>query len=404
MKYRLMIMLFLTACGGSDSNEQLQPIVESKPTQTTTPTTPQHPEFGTPLGDPYCSPNSVEEHFITLLTLVQDIANGTGGKQTEVVEQDSVECGYAQQCPTDASGEDSNFPYITCDGVRQSTDTDFAFSPESTYINTIDMLIIFDPNVDTQGLTVEQFVQRELDFANHVFARSNVYIELRVAGIRTQQIGEQENLRTLIYPLGDSRDQFEWVTRAQQDVGADIAFLFLSRRQEPIACGVAYLDGTRGINKTRGITQCYQNTVFQPDYLRYYNRAHETFTHEVGHVLGLAHDIKNAGSNHGIFEYSYGFQQDGVELGTIMSYSNEPFKRFSDPVQREEVGGVSYSIGNNSSTCFGLDCVPQPTTNATEHLNRVRDTMSKLNELHDDSQIQTFIPNVDEELPDICIF
>lgn len=340
------------------------------------------PEYGTPLSDPYCSKQSVEDRFITLLTLVQDIADGKGGKITDVVEQTSTQCGYAQECPTSASGQGGEFPYITCDGIRQRTSVDFAYSPESTYINTIDLLIIFDPAVDTEGLSRDEFIQRELDFVNETFRRSNVYIELNVVSVREQEIAEDETLRTLIYPLGDNRGIFSWVTDEQQKVGADIAFLFLSRRADAIACGVAFLDGTREIGKTRGITQCYMNSVFQPDYLRYYNRAHETFTHEIGHILGLSHDFKNVSNNPGIFEYSYGYQKDGVELGTIMSYSNEAFNRFSDPYESEEVDGVSYRIGNNTTGCFGLDCVSEPITDATEHLNRVRDTMSKLDEYH----------------------
>lgn len=388
MKYSVLIIFFiiLSACGGGDADPSQAPVIPETPPPV------EHPAFGTPLSDPYCSPNTVEEQFINLLTLVQDIADGKGGKQVEVVEQDSTECGYAAGCPTQPSGDLGEFPYITCDGIRQRTDTDFAYSAESTYINTIHMLIIFDPNVDTQGLTVEQFVQRELDFANQVFARSNVYIELQVAEIRTQEFSPLETLRTLIYPLGDNTDPFTWVTDAQREAGADIAMLFLSRRENPIACGVAYLDGTRGIGKTRGITQCYQNTVFQPDYLRYYNRAHETFTHEVGHILGLDHDLANAGNGYGIFEYSYGYQEDGVELGTIMSYSNEPFERFSDPVEREEVDGVSYSIGSSEPV----------TTDATEHLNRVRDTMSKLDEIHSQLQPQQFKLNINQE--DFCVY
>jgi len=340
------------------------------------------PEYGTPLSDPYCSKQTIQDRFITLLTLVRDIADGTGGKQVEIVEETSIQCGYAQDCPTSASGEAGDFPYITCDGVRQSTNVDFAYSPESTYINTVDLLIIFDPNVDTDGLARDDFIQRELDFANETFRRSGAFIKLNLVAVREQEIADNETLRTLIYPLGDNRDTFNWVTEEQQQVGADIAFLFLSRRADPIACGVAYLDGTREIGKTRGITQCYMNSVFQPDYLRYYNRAHETFTHEIGHILGLAHDVKNTTNNIGIFDHSYGYQQDGVELGTIMSYSNEAFNRFSDPYEREEVDGISYSIGNDTDSCFGIDCEPQPITNATAHLNRVRDTMSKLEQYH----------------------
>ena len=392
MKYTVVIIfsIILSACGGGGSTNITDTTQDPVPPETPPPV--EHPAFGTPLSDPYCSPSNVQERFITLLTLVQDIADGSGGKQVEVIEQDSTKCGYAADCPTQPSGDLGDFPYITCDGIRQRTDIDFAYSAESTYVNTVDMLIIFDSAVDTQGLTMEQFVQRELDFANQVFARSNVYIELQVAKIHTQEFAPQETLRTLIYPLGDNTDPFAWVTDAQREAGADIVMLFLSRRETPIACGVAYLDGTRGIGKTRGITQCYQNTVFQPDYLRYYNRAHETFTHEVGHILGLDHDLSNAGNAYGIFEYSYGYQEDDVELGTIMSYSNEPFKRFSDPDEREEVDGVSYSIGSSDPI----------TTDATEHLNRVRDTMSKLDELHSELQPQQFKLNINQE--DFCVY
>jgi hypothetical protein len=172
--------------------------------------------------------------------------------------------------------------------------------------------------------------------------------------------------------------------------------LFKKRPDEPLACGVASLDATTDIYSTRGIIQCFHNSVFQETVsTRYYNRAQETFAHELGHLMGAAHEFSDAGNNIGLFEYSFGYnlpgynaQQDNPDYngiwggyGSIMSYADLPTGRFSNYNQRcyypDEAGsyaGQSVRMGTEDG---------QPTNNG-ETIARTRYVMSQLHELNQD--------------------
>ena len=422
----IVSVLFILGCGGGSSVDEN--ITEPEPVVNT----PEpDPVYGTPLSDPYCEeiPNPANR-FLTLLNLVQSVADGNGGSIKDTVEENSEQCGYEPQmseptsCPATATNTGHPwYDYVTCDGVLQSTSVDFAYDPESTETAIIDLLAVVDSNLsetDTDGLSYTEFVQRELDFANKVFADSGVYIKLRLIGMQEVDVADGD-LRRQYDAFFNAKAEFEDLDTWQQQADADIAFLFKRIPDKPIACGVASLDATRGLDKSRGITQCYQNSVFQESAAtRYYERAHETFTHEIGHLLGLQHHFGDH-SGPGIFEYSFGYlipeynaQSDNPDYagvwggyGTIMSYSDLATGRFSDIFSYVLIPqtGQSVSLGTNGG-CFCLTPIQeqQPPTHAVEHLNRVRYVMSQLSEHDHDVEFSPVVPlNIDEPV-DICLF
>lgn len=365
-----------------------------------------------PVGEPYCvdSTSPEQDRFSSLLTLVQDVRNGKGDIKTEVIEENSVECGYAESCPSDFSfTDDPNFDYVNCDGILQRTDVNFPYSEDSTYVNTIEILFLVDSRLDTEGLTQEAFVEREIEFANSVFENSGVFIKLSIADIRTIELSQTRSLRSNIRYLGDRRYEYRDVNAWMIEANADLTYVFLNPRQNPEFCGAAYIDASTDISKRVGIVQCYQNTVFQPDYLRYYNRAHETFVHEVGHNLGLEHDIDNTSNLNGIFPFSLGYvipnttetYSDGSVFngyGTIMSYSDEATKMFSNPDLTFTLPDGRIVANGDNGNSFSL--FPPPETNAVYSLNRVRTYMSNL----DLNTSETFFQLSEVSEDAICIF
>ena len=418
--------LFILGCGGGSSVDENT--TEPEPVVTT----PEpDPVYGTPLSEPYCEeiPDPANR-FLTLLNLVQSVADGNGGSIKDTVEENSEQCGYEPQmseptsCP--ATPTDTGHPwydYVTCDGVLQSTSVDFAYDPDNTETAIIDLLAVVDTNLtesDTDGLSYTEFVQRELDFANKVFADSGVYIRLRLISMQEVDVADGD-LRRQYDAFFNAKAEFEDLDTWQQQADADIAFLFKRIPDKPIACGVASLDATRGLVNSRGITQCYQNSVFQESAAtRYYERAHETFTHEIGHLLGLQHHFGDH-TGPGIFEYSFGYllpeynaQSDNPNYagvwggyGTIMSYSDLATGRFSDIFSYILIPetGQSVPLGTNGG-CFCLIPVQeqQPPTYAVEHLNRVRYVMSQLSEHDHDVAFSPAVPLNIEEPVDICLF
>jgi len=399
---------------------------------------PQFTPEGTPEGEPYCGNSLPQDRFTQLLNSVQnargedkfqDYADGQGGTYTEIEEDLSQDCFIQMeeppQCMTSAtSTDDSRYNYMTCDGIKQKTNVSFPYSPEHEGTAVIDMLVAFDNALnnfeDLDGMSVDQFVDLQVYEANRYFLESGVDIRLRVAAIWMVDAYPNKDLRGEYANFFYSRYNYAELDQRQVDAGADIAFLFKKRPENPIACGVAQLDGTRGMDQTRGITQCFHNSVFQQSAAtRYYERAQETFVHEVGHVLGLEHhwQEQNNPAGTGLFEYSYGYLVSGYEptienyegvysgYGTIMSYADLSTGRFSDTDQTFIIPetGQSRKLGTEGG-CFCLTPVEEhpPATEAVKHLQRVRYLMSQLDELEHGLQYSPVFEM--KEDTEICLF
>jgi hypothetical protein len=203
----------------------------------------------------------------------------------------------------------------------------------------------------------------------------------------------------------------------QTDADADIAFLFKKIEDKPIACGVAlYNDLTQRMKYRRGASQCHINTVFQETTVtRYYERAHETFTHEIGHILGMDHNIESSGVSSTLFPFSYGYLIPGYEkdlsseyngYGTIMSYSDLPTGSFSDRSEFFFIPetGETQRLGRDRINAYRLGGQAIPATDGVDHLNRVRYYMSQLHEMFDGPDASPAVFNSSSKDDHICLF
>ena len=408
------------------------------------------PEAGTPLGDSYCAgtltPEEYDPHFENINHLLpedrlQDYADGEGGLYTErTVHLDQTcftQMTIPQDCPTARTDTgDSRYGYLTCDGVKQKTGVSFPYQPRSEHAGRaiIDMLFVVDTALteeDRDGMTVEEFVDKQIYESNHMYISSGTYTLVRRAGIVMVDVAPGDLYRQYS-AFFKERYEFQGLSEWQREAQADLAFLFKKRPEEPIACGVANLDATGGIDKTRGILQCFHNSTFQEyEITRYYQRAHETFAHEIGHLLGAQHEYNDINGSYGLFEYSYGHHLTGYNpqvdnpdyggiyggFGTIMTYADLPTGRFSDYNVRCTFGegtgeyeGQSVPLGTTGG-CFCSDPIedrPPPTNNA-ETILRTRWVMSQLHEMEHSVQFSP-ITNMEmdglsvEEDPEICLF
>lgn len=375
---------------------------------------------GTPIGDSYCAGTLTSEEYDPLFENInhllpedrlQDYADGEDGVYTDrTVHLDQscfVQMEKPDDCPTTGTDTgDSRFEYLTCDGVKQKSPVSFPYTPREQHAGRaiIDMLVVVDTALteeDRDGMTVEEFVDHQVLISNHMYMVSGTYTLVRVAGIKMVDVAAGDLYRQYA-AFFNGRYEFNGLSDWQREAGADIAFLFKKKPENAIACGVASLDATRGIDKTRGITQCFHNTTFQStSTTRYYERAYETFAHEIGHLLGAQHEWSDADSP-GLFEYSYGYNLPGYNpqddnpdyegihggYGTIMSYADLATGRFSDytvscmyPEEAGEYAGQSVQLGTTGG-CFCLDPPeeqPMPTNNA-EGIARTRWIMSQLHE------------------------
>lgn len=376
------------------------------------------PVEGTPIGDSYCARTLAQEEYTAAYESInhllwedrlQKFADGEGGvyvDRTVHIDQTCfVQMEKPTDCPSDASDTgDSRYGYFACDGIKQLTGVDFPFDPENINRAVIDMLFVVDTNLteeDRDGMTVEQFVDKQVFEANHIFMRNGTYTLIRVAGIKMVDVAPGDLYRQYAAFL-PGRQEFLGLDDWQREAGADLAFLFKKLPENGIACGVASIDATRGIDKTRGIIQCFANTDFKnTSTTRYYERANETFAHEIGHLLGAQHEESDT-TETGLFEYSFGYnipgynpQEDNPEYagiwggyGTIMSYADLATGSFSNfnkrgcfPDTAGAYAGQSVTLGTTGG-CFCSDPIEtqeSPTNNA-ETIQRTRYTMSQLHE------------------------
>jgi hypothetical protein len=407
------------------------------------------PAEGTPDGDSYCAyilEDDTEKLDIVAESInhlvrqdrLQDYHDGEGGIYTDrlvhIDETCFVQMEKPADCPTDYSPtDDSRFDYVTCDGVKQKSSVSFPFDKQDTGLAIIDMLVVFDTNLteeDRDGMTVEEFVDKQVWEANHIYISSGLHTVVRVADIKMVEVAAGDLYRQYT-AFFNGRYEFNGLDDWQREADADIAFLFKKRPENGIACGVASLDATRGLDKTRGITQCFHNSTFQStETTRYYERAPETFAHEIGHLLGAQHVWEDADTP-GIFEYSFGYNlpgynpQEGIleytgaygGYGTIMSYADLATGMFSNyelvcqwPEEAGSYAGQSVRMGTRGG-CFCLDPIedqPPPTNNA-ETIKRTRWIMSQLHEVEHGLQFSPFTNmQMDgltlEEDPEICLF
>jgi len=271
------------------------------------------------------------------------------------------------------------FPYITCDGIPTSGPTSYPFDEGNTEPALITVMAVVDTLLTLEmrkNLSVAEFVQKQFDFANDIFANSGVYIVLQLAGIVEIEVREGDLLRQYNY-FTTSRGEFNGLDAVQDENEADFAFLFKARAEEPWACGVASLVNERDDHKyTRGVSQCHVGEEFNTtETTRYYERASITFTHEMGHLFGMEHNVESAVFTP-LFPFSYGYLLPEYEVdktdewngyGTVMSYSDKPTYMLSDPEATFVIPelGIEVPVGRYKNA------------DAVRHLNRVRYYMSQ---------------------------
>lgn len=197
----------------------------------------------------------------------------------------------------------------------------------------IDVLILHTPSTNSKDL------QKFIDDANLAFTNSFITtVEYRLVG--TLQINNYPDTNPNVQALNDMATgvgPFNNLKQQRLDFGADIVVLIRPSYTTQLSCGTSDQGFTNGGPGNRMIafgTVSYGVSIDNHGM----HCLRTAFAHELGHILGLMHDIPNSSGSQGAYPYSYGTGVKNV-YGTIMSYQEPAIMFFSTPLLTTQCAG-----------------------------------------------------------------
>lgn len=197
-----------------------------------------------------------------------------------------------------------------------------AGAPPST-VATLDVLMLYTPLVSSAATPPPALVSRvdlALAEANDEFARSETRVRLRLVGLRPvayiEETGAGSHAAALDRLRRTSDGEMDEVHALRDALGADVVCLVV-QGTDPGNIGIAYVLDSLA-EPERQFNDLFAFSVVQNAWLV----GSSTFSHEIGHNLGCAHDREHS-EFPGLFPYSYGYRFGGPAQNryrTIMAY------------------------------------------------------------------------------------
>lgn len=217
----------------------------------------------------------------------------------------------------------------------------------------IDLLVLYTPGFKKKyGTGYTTRIAQLVALANQAYVDSGVPIRLRLVG--SEQVTDSDtttNSNTLT-ALARATGAYKTVPTLRKKYGADLVTVvrpFYMSAQGG-SCGVGYVGGYNGSNMAGYAGYAYSVVSDGRDMAgtSYYCTDY-TFTHELGHNMGLMHDrdtVARQGGGQGSYPYAFGYGRSG-SFGTIMSYISPVIGRFSNPEQSSCAGSAcGVAVGN----------------------------------------------------------
>lgn len=189
----------------------------------------------------------------------------------------------------------------------------------------IDVLILWTPGVAAVARTEARLniaLELAVETTNDAYDWSGVAMQLNVVGMEEVDYETSGTGGVDLDRLRNPNDGFMDDIHARRDaLGADLVALFV---EDSNVGGVAYLDSGLNVNSASA-----GFSVVLYDQSAYHRSI--AFAHELGHNMGLAHDLHVARKGDGVFDYSHGYvnrhafeagAEDGSCWYSIMAYRN----------------------------------------------------------------------------------
>ncbi|MGX5730476.1 reprolysin-like metallopeptidase [Pseudoxanthomonas beigongshangi] len=247
-----------------------------------------------------------------------------------------------------------------------------AAPPSAT--NTIDVAVGYTAGFRNKAQLTHGAVTTALTYllqiANQGFSNSSINGYLRLVNAQELSYTDTNTNQTALHELTGSNGSSNVaipasltpLRTARDQYGADVALLIRSFQQpEQQGCGIAWLIGANGatVNPAQDARWGYGVVSFGDDTgtdNQSYYCAPESMIHEVGHLLGSAHDQANS-TTPGRYPYSYGYKSTTGNFYTIMAYGDEgqtPYRVFSNPALKT-CGGNACGVANSADNARSMN-------------------------------------------------
>lgn len=308
------------------------------------------------------SPKTLKASIKKLTTALTAARKTLADAETKVAQRE-----FAYQFTLDlmVSGSSKNKPGLNEYEIKyQGKQGDF--NPETI----IDVMVVYT----TQGQTADyakQRIQYLMDLSNQANQDSGIDMQYRL--VHTEAISYPENTDN-----GPARDDMAhgngggFVRAMRDQYKADIVILFRPTRAKSIThCGYAFMGGPASEEDLQYVMDesfAVVSDGIDMDGANSYCSIN-TFTHEIGHLLGNAHEIENSNGGSGRFPYSFAWSVSG-KFGTIMGYTHPQIMLFSG--------------ANLTTECLGQPCgYPEGHANASDQVRAMNQTAPFMARLRD---------------------
>lgn len=210
----------------------------------------------------------------------------------------------------------------------------------------IDLMVLY---TGTTPDFTKQRITYLVNLSNKAYEDSGINMMLRLVYTEhTDYVGNNAN-STALGDLASDRGVFAGTSAKRIKYGADLVFLFRPLyAQTAGSCGTTYVEfaGGTAANKWLGYGTISDGTSKDAATSSYCDV--KTFTHEIGHTLGLPHDREYSNTS-GAYSYSYAWGIQG-SFGTIMSYKTPSVMYFSTPSLADKCAGTPCGFAETDAT------------------------------------------------------
>jgi len=186
-------------------------------------------------------------------------------------------------------------------------------------------------------------IMNAVDMTNQAYKNSNVGIHLNVVLMFLTDYVESGDTQTSLTDLKNPQDgNMDEIHTLRNNRAGDVVVLLTADTSD---CGITYL-----MNEP---SESFEDSAFivLHDDSVYACLSNYSLAHELGHIMGNSHENSNANYIIGAYDYSYGHQECGEGVQTIMSNACAGGKRisyFSNPDIRYNAIETGGSVENNA--------------------------------------------------------